>query len=74
MHIRVKACRSGISKPLLSAVVETPGPVWAVGVALLPEQLDDRRSLLCAVGKGLNHKALVTFLNDLDFGGVSSHS
>ena len=63
-----------MSKSLLSALIETPGPVRAVGVALLPEQLDDRRSLLTAVGKGLNHKALVAFLNDLDFGGVSSHS
>jgi hypothetical protein len=63
-----------LSKTLLSALIESPGPIRTVWVALLPGQLDDRRPLLRAVGKGLNQKAALAFLNDLNFGRVSRHS
>lgn len=55
-------------KPFLLA--EIPLAVGAGRIAWFPGQFYDRHALLGTIGKGLEHEARVTFLNDLDFDGL----
>ena len=59
---------------LLGLVVKRPGPVWTVGIPFFSRQLDDRRPLLRAIGKGLYEEAFVAILDNLNFNRLFRHS